>query len=85
MFHDLKGDTCTERENEFLSANKLLYTACCEEVVVKQRIIGGHIGSSKHAKGKAKLYSKEIWEKDITSLCQGAHVISTCWHATQQN
>ena len=71
--HDPKGVSPAQRAKEFanecltVSANKLFCTACREEVALKLSIIRGHIGSSKHAKGKARVHAKEVREKDIAS------------------
>ena len=74
--HDPKSVVPAQRVKEFpgeclsVSANKLFCVACREEVALKRSIITGHIGSSKHVEGKARLQSKEAREKDIASSLQ---------------
>ncbi len=74
--HDPKGVTPAQRVREFpgeclsVSSNRLFCVACREEVALKLSIIRGHVGSSKHADGKARLQSKEAREKNIASSLQ---------------
>ncbi len=75
--HDPKGVTPAQRVREFpgeslsVSSNKLFCVACREEVALKLSIIKGHVGSSKHTDGKARLQLKEAREKNIASSLQG--------------
>ena len=71
-----KGKRCRltplQRVHEFpteqltVSAGKLFYAACREELGLKRSVVQGHIKSTKHADGKKRLECKEAREKDIS-------------------
>lgn len=42
-----------------MSNKKLIYKACCEEVVLRKNVIASHVKNAEHQTGKSRLLSRE--------------------------